>query len=105
MVGGLVDVGEDRARPFEVGPAGVGEVDAAGGAVEQLDAQLGLQLADLLGERRLGHVEPLGGATEVAFLGHRHEVSQMTQIHMSSILIGMDMCTSEYSDRGLASLP
>ncbi|GGY32442.1 hypothetical protein GCM10010384_44780 [Streptomyces djakartensis] len=73
--------------------------------MEQLDAELGLQLADLLGERRLGHVEPLGGAAEVAFLGHRHEVPQVTQIHMSSISIGSDMRTSEYRGPGLASLP
>ncbi len=105
VVSGLVDVGEDRACPLEVGPAGLGEVDAAGGAVEQLDAELGFQLADLLGERRLGHVEPLGGATEVTLLGHRHEVPKVAQIHMWSISIGSDMRTSEYRGPGLASLP
>jgi hypothetical protein len=72
--------------------------------VEQLDAQLGLELADLRGERRLGHVQPLGGATEMALLGHRHEVPQVTQIHTSSISISSDMRTSEYRSLGLASL-
>lgn len=105
VMGGLVDIGEDRTCPLQVGPAGLGEVDTAGGAVEQLDTQLGLQLADLLGERRLRHVEAYGGATEVTLLGHRHEVPEMTQIHMSSISIGSNMRTSEYRGPGLASLP
>ncbi|CAM5316237.1 hypothetical protein SALBM311S_08179 [Streptomyces alboniger] len=105
MVGGLVDVGEDRARPLEVGPAGLGEVDTARGAVEQLDAEFGLELADLRGERRLGHVEPLGGSTEVALLGHCHVVPQVAQIHMSSVSVSSDMRTSEYRGAGLASLP
>jgi hypothetical protein len=50
-------------------------------------------------------VEPLGGPAEVALLGHRHEVPEVTQIHMSSISIGSDMRTSEYRETGLASLP
>jgi hypothetical protein len=72
--------------------------------VQQLDAELGLQLPDLLGQRGLRHVEPLGGTAEVPFLGHRHEVPEMTQIHISLISIGSDMRTSEYRGPGLASL-
>lgn len=36
--------------------------------VEQLDAHLALELGDALRDRRLGGVEPLGGAAEAAEL-------------------------------------
>lgn len=104
-MGGLVDIGEDRARPLEVGPVGLGEADAACGAVQQRDAEFRFELADLCGERRLGHVEPLGGATEMALLGHCHEVPQVAQIHMPSVSISSYMRTSEYRGPALASLP
>ena len=87
LVGSAVDGREDRPGPLQVGGAGRGQVDAAGGADEELDAELGLEAPDLLGERRLGHVQPLGGATEVPLLGDRHEVAQVTQeIHISTRL-------------------
>jgi len=35
------------------------------------------QLADLLGERRLRQVEPLGGTSEMEFLRDRHEVAKV----------------------------
>jgi len=61
-----VEVGEDPLRPLEQRLAGGGELDAARRAVEQRGAELGLHAADVLRERRLGHVEALGGAPEVA---------------------------------------
>ena len=53
--------------------AGRGERDLAAGAVEQLGADAPLQLPDRAGERRLGHPEAFGGATEMQLLGHREE--------------------------------
>jgi hypothetical protein len=50
-------------------------------------------------------VEPLGGATEMALLGHCHEVPQVAQIHMPSVSISSYMRTSEYRGPALASLP
>ena len=57
------------------------EVHPAGGAVEQLDAQLIFQLADLLREGRLGHMQALGRAAEVPFFRHRNEVVQLADVH------------------------
>jgi hypothetical protein len=37
-----------------------------------------LQHLDLLGERRLGHAQPLGGTAEVLLFGHGEEQPQMT---------------------------
>ena len=44
-------------------------------------AQFRLQLPDLLGQRRLGHVEPLRGTAEVTLLGDGEEVPQVSQFH------------------------
>ena len=57
------------------------EADLSGGAGEQPRAELGLELADGLGERRLGHVQPGRRATEVAGLGDGREETQVPQLH------------------------
>jgi hypothetical protein len=53
---GRRDRGDDLAGPHQVGLTGGGELDASRRTPEQLQAELGLQLADLLGQRRLSHV-------------------------------------------------
>ena len=50
------------------------------GAVEQRLAQVGLQLLDLRGERRLRHVELPGRTGEVALLRDRPEVAQVVEV-------------------------
>lgn len=50
-------------------------------AVEQRDAQLLLQRADLLRQRRLRHRQARGGTAEVQFLGNGHEVAELAQVH------------------------
>ena len=70
-------------RALEQRLAGGSELDAARGPVEQRLAQLGLEAADLLRERRLRDVQPLGGAAEVPLLGHGDEVAQVPQFHSS----------------------
>jgi hypothetical protein len=48
-------------------PAGVGELNRAGGPDEQGDLELALQLLDGLADPRRGHQETLGGAGEAKF--------------------------------------
>ena len=43
---------------------------------------MALERADLLRQRRLGHVEPLGRPGEVQLPGHRDEVPQAAQVHI-----------------------
>ena len=59
------------------------ELNVALGTKEQRDAHLGLQLFDLLAERRLGDVEPLGGPAEVKVLGHRDEILEMSKVQFA----------------------
>ena len=63
------------------------ELDAARRAVQQRHAELGLEPPDLLRERRLGHVQALGGAAEVAFLGDGDERAQVAELHAPAIYI------------------
>ena len=63
------------------GGAGIGEGDAPLGAVEETHAQLLLELADLLADRRLGDVQALRRAAEVQFLSDGDEVPEMPKFH------------------------
>ena len=73
-------------------------------SVEQFDAQLGLELSDLLRQRRLGHVKPRGRPAEVTFLGDGDEVAEVAQIHMHSLLMSGDFDTSPYRSSCLTSM-
>ena len=62
-------------------PARLGQQDVAGVALDELDAELALQLLELHRQRGLGHERRLGRPAEVAVLGHGHEVLELTQVH------------------------
>jgi hypothetical protein len=49
--------------------------------IEERDANLRLELPDLLAERRLRGVQPGRGAGEVQLVGHRDEVPEMPEFH------------------------
>jgi NADPH:quinone reductase len=55
-----------------------------GSAVEQLDAQLAFEPADLLADCGLDDVQSLRSATEAQFLGHGGEVGQLPDLHAAS---------------------
>ena len=67
---------QDAARVGQEGHPGRGQGDRPGGAVDELHAELALELLDLPAQRRLGHVQPLGGPPEVQFLGDGDEAGQ-----------------------------
>lgn len=50
------------------------------GPVKQGHAKLLFEAADLVTQRRLGDVQPLGGAAEVKLLGNRNEVLDQPQV-------------------------
>jgi hypothetical protein len=50
-------------------------------ADEKLSAELTLEVADLLRQRRCCDVKPLRGPTKVQFLGNCHEVAELSEFH------------------------
>ncbi|MNR49629.1 hypothetical protein D3C85_1690340 [compost metagenome] len=60
---------------------GLGQAQRPGGPFEKDDAEFLFQLADLAAERRLGNVQPGGGAGEAALFRNRLEVAQMPEFH------------------------
>ena len=58
-------------------------------AFEERRADLRLQRLDLLGERRLGDVQPLGRARDMALVGHGDEVAEVAQFHSHTYIISI----------------
>jgi hypothetical protein len=59
---------------------GWGELDSVTGPVQELDAKLTLQVADLTAERWLRDFQTARGATEMQLLCHCCEVTKVPQI-------------------------
>jgi hypothetical protein len=77
----MLDAPKDVFRLAQEGAAGARQRDVMTTPIEERDANLHLELADLLAERRLRRVQAGRGAREIQFFGHRHEVPQMPQLH------------------------
>src|SRR6185312_6683020 len=71
--------GEDTFGALRDFEPGLGDGDFAGAALDQLGAQLALELADLHGERRLGDRALLRRLAEMPITGERGEITQLTQ--------------------------
>src|SRR3954451_19237741 len=65
--------------------AGLGQLDAARLAVEQLHIELVFERADLLAQGRLLDAEPFRRAGDMALLGNGDEVAKVTQFHRKMI--------------------
>jgi uncharacterized membrane protein len=84
--------GQRVACVWQEGAARRGEGHASAAAVEQRLAQLPLQAADLLADRRLGDLDTLCGPSDVAFFGDRDEVRELPQFHKSCLLLKDPSC-------------
>ena len=74
-----VELIEHARGPALQQPAGVAELDFARAAVQQLHAQLLLQIGDAAAHRGLGQPHGFAGAAEVLLLGHGQEHAQLPQ--------------------------
>jgi hypothetical protein len=73
-----LELGLDRhSRLREEGLALGCELDPAGVPLQQLEAELGLQLGDRLRQRRLGDLQAPRRARHLPLFGNRHEVAQV----------------------------
>ena len=77
---GEVELGDRAPGASEQRGSRGGQLHPPRRAYEQDDSEIALELADRARERRLRHVQPLGGAAEVQLLGHRDEVAQLAQL-------------------------
>ena len=74
---------EDPPRLLEHRGAGLRQLDAAVGPLQEPDPELGLELADLLAHRGLRDVQALGRAAEVQLLGDGDEVAEVPELHLT----------------------
>jgi len=72
-------LGDGTARLQNDGLGRRGDEDAAARALEQYDAKGIFELGDLCAEGRLRHRAALGGAAEMAKIGHRDHVFEVSQ--------------------------
>ncbi len=79
-VGGL-ELGQDPPGASDEQLAGLGDRHLPSRPLDEREAGLLLEAADLLGERGLGNVLALGGAGEVALVSERNQVPQLPQFH------------------------
>ena len=77
----MLDATKDVLRLAQERTAGARQRDVMTAPIQQRDANLHLELADLLAERWLRCVQPGRGAREIQFFRDRHEVPQMPQLH------------------------
>ena len=73
--------GQDLPRLDQEDAAGVRQLDPAPGAQEKLYLKLLFELANLLAQRRLGHVQTDRCPAEMEFLSDGDEVAKMPQFH------------------------
>ncbi len=84
---GEVEVAQHLLGAPQERPARGGGVHAVPGAVEEPHAQLGLQVLDLLGQRRLRDAERGGGPAEVRVFGQGQRVAQVSKLHQPTLSI------------------
>jgi hypothetical protein len=65
---------------------GRGQDDRTAVAVEQQHPEITLQGLDLLGQRRTGDTQALGGAAEVQLVGDRDEVARLAELHLPIVV-------------------
>src|SRR5689334_5126008 len=64
--------------------ARVGHPEAPGGAIEQPDPEVGLELPDAVAQRRFWHVESPTGGGEATPINHLHETGKVVQVEHTS---------------------
>ena len=73
---------EDLQRALVEQLARIRERDATRIAQRELRAQLFFELGELVRERGLGHVEPLGGSRDLPLFRNRDKVLQLLDVHV-----------------------
>ena len=77
----LVRKREHLIRPVQKKASGLGQLQVALPADEQLNAQIFLEAFDLIRKRRLTHIQLLGGSREIQFLRDNGKILKCSEIH------------------------
>jgi hypothetical protein len=72
--------------------SGIGQGDAS--LLQQANAKRLLQLANLLADRWLGDMHPLGSPAELQLLGNCHEICEMPKLHALPFVCSRQACAS-----------
>lgn len=80
----LLGMPDQRAAVVQEHGSGGADGDRPLGAVQQFTAELLFELLDRLGQRRLGHLQPLRRTAEVEFFGDRDEIPGLTDLDHDS---------------------
>ena len=86
-----VGLGERAPGRGQQHRAGGGQRDPAARPRKQHDAQNSFELADLLAEGRLGHVQSARRAAKMQLLGHGNEIPEVAQLHVHRDLSDIDL--------------
>jgi hypothetical protein len=80
-----LDTGEEVPTSRQQVMAVTGESDPPADALEQPEAELGLEIADLAPQRGLSNSKPRGGLREAPRVGHRGEIAEVPELHRQSM--------------------
>src|SRR6185312_6060823 len=78
---GALGLRQGGARLGEEQAAGLGELDAAPVALQELGSELALDRLYLERQRRLADIQPLRRAGEMQLLGQHHEIAELPEVH------------------------
>jgi hypothetical protein len=103
---GGFEFAKDGASAREKGFAEIGEADGASETIEEACAKFVLELANLLGERRLRDVGLFGAAAETAGFDDGTEITELVEFHgFSDIKYRISVLQKGPSVRDLATIP
>jgi hypothetical protein len=91
LVGHARRLGEHAASTGQQDLAGMGQRYPAARAPQQIDAELDLEPAHLLGDRRLGDHQLLARAREAPVPGYRLERPQLALLHMTMLWAAVEI--------------
>ena len=77
----MLDPGENVLRLLQEDAPCVGQCDVLPAAVQQLDPDRFLELADLLAQRRLSRAKACSRSCEAELFGNRNEIAQVSEFH------------------------
>src|SRR5580765_3222481 len=87
----MVDLCEDHSRFVDQHFSCFGQLHLTLGAIEEGDAELALELANLLAERRLADVQALCGSPEMQVFRDGDDVAQVTKFHRASYVESLNV--------------